>query len=299
MKEEVIKSTQGPLVSVIIPVYNGELTIARAISSVRKQTYENIEIILVDNQSTDQTSNIVHEILREDERVKYLQSAKGRSRARNKGLENASGKYVNFLDADDCFDPNHIIRCVNKLENNIHLFAYSEGCQLVVENEYLLMDNSKVPKNLESANYFEILGVMFKNDKIKLFIDYLEHNEDWLFWIQNFKQKKIEYNFNIVGGQKFVTENNTMSDFGSMIGSQIIVFGYGEVTIPFLKQIKLIIAFFNSRYKLNSKATTLVKENFFVAYIIVLSLMSFPGIRFLLIRSLNKKIIKLRNNTPY
>lgn len=90
-------------VSVIIPTYNREKTILRALQSVLNQTYTNIEILVVDDGSTDGTADIVRSV--EDERVKYLVLEKngGPSNARNVGVHMAEGEWIAFQDSDDCW----------------------------------------------------------------------------------------------------------------------------------------------------------------------------------------------------
>ena len=90
------------LVSVIIPVYNVEKYLRECIDSVLKQTYENVEVILVDDGSTDTSKKICREYEKKDSRITVVcQENAGASAARNKGLEFASGKYIYFLDSDD------------------------------------------------------------------------------------------------------------------------------------------------------------------------------------------------------
>lgn len=93
------------LVSVVIPTYNRSKTIKRAIDSVLAQTYLNIEIIIVDDCSADNTENIVLENYKDNNRVKYirLKNNLGACIARNIGIKNSKGKYVAFLDSDDVF----------------------------------------------------------------------------------------------------------------------------------------------------------------------------------------------------
>ena len=97
------------LVSVIIPFYNAELYIAETIASVLKQSYHPIEIICIDNQSTDASVKIVKKIALENDSIILTQeSKKGASQARTKGLNSAKGAFIQFLDADDIILPNKI-----------------------------------------------------------------------------------------------------------------------------------------------------------------------------------------------
>jgi len=99
------------LVSVIIPAYNVENYIPKTLESVLGQTYENIEIIVVNDGSKDGTGSVVENMLRNQNRFAYRvihQQNKGVSVARNVGIENAKGKYLKFLDGDDWLEPDAV-----------------------------------------------------------------------------------------------------------------------------------------------------------------------------------------------
>lgn len=97
------------LVTIIIPVYNVEEYLEQCIESVCAQTYKNLEIILVDDGSTDKSAQICDRYALDDKRIKVIhQKNKGLSAARNKGLENAAGKYISFIDSDDAVALNYI-----------------------------------------------------------------------------------------------------------------------------------------------------------------------------------------------
>lgn len=101
--------TGNPLVSVVIPVYNGERWIERCLSSVTAQTYANLEIIVVDDGSKDRSGEICDDVASSDERVRvFHQSNGGVNAARRKGVANATGEWLMFVDADDCI-PEHCI----------------------------------------------------------------------------------------------------------------------------------------------------------------------------------------------
>lgn len=95
-------------VSVIIPTYNREKTILRAVNSVLEQTYTNLEVLVIDDGSTDGTADIVNSI--PDDRIKYvvLEQNGGPSRARNIGVQMATGEWIAFQDSDDCWHNNKL-----------------------------------------------------------------------------------------------------------------------------------------------------------------------------------------------
>lgn len=97
------------LISIIIPVYNVETYIKRSVNSIQVQSYHNLEIILVDDGSTDGSGKICDTLANQDNRIRVIHKKNGGlSDARNVGLENASGNYIAFLDGDDWYDPNMI-----------------------------------------------------------------------------------------------------------------------------------------------------------------------------------------------
>jgi glycosyltransferase involved in cell wall biosynthesis len=102
-------------VSVIIPVYNRSKTISRAINSVLNQTYNNLEIIVIDDNSQDDSLNKIRSFT--DRRIKLVSLTKneGAANARNQGVKIAKGKYIAFLDSDDYYEPQFIESCINKL----------------------------------------------------------------------------------------------------------------------------------------------------------------------------------------
>lgn len=94
------------MISVIVPIYNVEEYLDKCIQSIRKQTYKNLEIILVDDGSTDQCSLLCDNYAKEDDRIKVIHKKNGGlSDARNAGLQIAAGEYVGFVDSDDYIHP--------------------------------------------------------------------------------------------------------------------------------------------------------------------------------------------------
>ena len=98
--------TGTPLISVIVPVYNLEKYLVRCIESIIGQTYKNLEIILIDDGSTDTSGQIIDEFKKKDNRIKVIHKENGgESNARNTGLRMATGEYIAFCDCDDWMDP--------------------------------------------------------------------------------------------------------------------------------------------------------------------------------------------------
>lgn len=96
-------------VSIIIPVYNGEKYISECLESIRVQTLESFEVLIIDDGSEDNSGKIAKEVAKKDERFKYTRLDRGGvANARNKGLQLAKGEYIGFVDCDDTVEPEYI-----------------------------------------------------------------------------------------------------------------------------------------------------------------------------------------------
>lgn len=104
-----MKNKKDPLITVIVPIYNVETYLSRCLKSISTQTYTNIEIILVNDGSTDHSLRIAQKWAANDNRIILIdQSNKGLSEARNTGIKNSSGEYLTFIDSDDYITPDYI-----------------------------------------------------------------------------------------------------------------------------------------------------------------------------------------------
>lgn len=127
-------------VSIITPVYNSEKYLKETIENVIKQIYENWEMILVDDCSTDKSEEVIREYLKTDERIKYfkLKENSGAAIARNYALKNATGRFIAYLDADDLWKEDKLEKQIKfMLENN-----YAFSC-----TSYEKIDEDGISKN--------------------------------------------------------------------------------------------------------------------------------------------------------
>lgn len=105
-------------VSIVVPMYNCSKVITRCVHSIKDQTYQNIEILLVDDGSTDDTEMICNEIKKNDDRISvFRQKNSGVSAARNLGIAKATGRYLMFVDSDDYLSKTYVEKMVSALEN--------------------------------------------------------------------------------------------------------------------------------------------------------------------------------------
>ena len=108
----------GKLISIIVPCFNSEKTIAACLMAIKKQSYSNIEIIVIDDGSTDATVSIAEKLAKNDNRIKvYSKPNEGVSIARNYGIEKATGEYIGFVDADDTIICNMYEKMILAIEN--------------------------------------------------------------------------------------------------------------------------------------------------------------------------------------
>lgn len=154
----------NPLVSVVIPTYNGSRFIKETIQSVLDQTYTNIETIIVDDGSKDNTPDIVKSI--NDSRIIYIrQKNAGVSMARNNGINISKGDYIAFLDHDDLWLP-------HKLEKQLLLFKENPVIAMVYSDTFIINENNSiVGKYSQKIKLFR--GKIFKELFLSLFITIL------------------------------------------------------------------------------------------------------------------------------
>jgi glycosyltransferase involved in cell wall biosynthesis len=109
----------GSKVSVVVPVFNGERFLGEALGSLRREPMVELEIVVVDDGSTDSSVNTIRALVDEDPRIRVIPSEhRGVSAARNIGVRAATGNYITFLDCDDICPPGRISRQLRKLESN-------------------------------------------------------------------------------------------------------------------------------------------------------------------------------------
>lgn len=188
---------RGIKVSVIMPFYNRADTIGHAARSVLSQTHKNIELILVDDGSTDKHDEVLEAILA-DPRVKFSRiSHSGVSRARNVGLAVATGEYVCFLDSDNVWNPNFLEEMLDRMNRDKVLAAYS-GMYRYRDGGFCYFFENFNLKKLSRENFIDINCAIFhKSLLVNEYFDLaLYRLNDWDFMIRVFsKHEPAAYNF--------------------------------------------------------------------------------------------------------
>ena len=176
----------NPLVSIITPLYNKSMYLKDTIDSVLNQQYENFEWIIVDDCSTDDSFKIVSSI--KDKRVKAfrLEKNSGVAVVRNYALDQAKGKYVTFLDADDMLDDNYLLEQVKFIQENGPIISsgYRRKADNTITDFYV--PDTVTYKDLYKGNPLSCLTTMYDFELINdlRFPLGLSRHEDYLFWIR-------------------------------------------------------------------------------------------------------------------
>ena len=193
------------LVSVVMPCYNGEKYISQAIESVLNQSYSNIELLVIDDCSTDSSAEIIKQYQNKDKRIKYFktqQPSGSPTLPRNIGLQKSNGQYIAFLDCDDYWNS-------TKIQNQIALF--NDKSVVLVFSNYEKIDelgnkNNRLIIAPAKVDYFELLKgdcigtltAIYDKTKAKDLRFSNVGAEDYIFFIELLKKGGIALNTNSI-----------------------------------------------------------------------------------------------------
>lgn len=225
------------LVSIIIPAYNVENYVSQTLETIIRQTYHNMEIIIVNDGSTDGTEKIIQEYAKKDNRIIiFNQINKGLSAARNSGLKIAKGEYLCIFDADDIMMPEKIELQFNLLEDNpLGDFVYSKVLYFTTGVDDVYIRDLSTPNGatavyktlLRYGNFISPNSVFFKRsvfEKFGGFDENLRSSEDFDYWLH-----LAQNDVNILHLDKYLTlcrgrKDSLTSDSVTMYSSVISVF---------------------------------------------------------------------------
>lgn len=206
------------LVSIIMPSYNTALYITDSIQSVLAQTYENWELIIVDDCSTDNTDEVVRPFLT-DIRIRYIKNEQnlGAANSRNKALKEAKGRWIAFLDSDDLWEPEKLERQTRFMQENGYHFSYTN---------YIEIDENSMPngKWITGPKRITILGmycycwmgcltVMYDAEYVGLVqIADIKKNNDYAMWLK--VSRKAECHLLNETLAKYRKRNGSISNHG-------------------------------------------------------------------------------------
>ncbi len=200
-----MKENKVPKVSIIIPTYNRAKMLSRAIKSVLNQTFQDFELIIVDDGSTDNTKEVVENFQKQDSRINYIwMKNSGRpAKPRNIGIKNSKGKYIAFLDSDDEWMPEKLEKQIILFENsNINKLGFV-GCNILnidtlknFNKIYKMPRIRKLFKHLLIRNFLMTPSILVKKSVIEdvgLFDENFEVADDWDMWIRI--SQKYDFDF--------------------------------------------------------------------------------------------------------
>lgn len=193
-----------PVISIVIPTFNRAGMIHHAIDSVKSQNFEDWELIVVDDASTDTTEAVVKNLIKDDHRIKYLKQTikKGGCASRNEGIRNSRGNYIAFLDDDDRWHPEKL-----KLQYN-EICTNSDAGLIYCGFQYIDFKNNKVIRKVFPFYKGDVSSILIRNNIIGsatplikkecfilagLFDVELNSCQDWDMWIRIAQHYKINY----------------------------------------------------------------------------------------------------------
>lgn len=182
------------LVSIIMPSYNTENYIKAAINSVMQQTYQNWELIIVDDCSSDQTVKVISEFI--DKRIRLFQNDEnsGAAISRNRALREAKGRWIAFLDSDDIWHPEKLERQLAFMIDNGYAFSFTDY-RIQLNGEWLPYVNTGPDvvdkRKMYNYCYFSTITVMYDRNVVGLIqIEDLKKNNDYAMWLQAVEKTK-------------------------------------------------------------------------------------------------------------
>lgn len=216
------------LVSIITPCYNGETYLSQTIDSVLSQTYENWEMIIIDDGSKDRSEEIVRCYMEKDSRIRFLQQPNaGSAAARNNGIRNAKGRYIALLDADDLWEPEFLDEQIAFMnEKNAVCVCCSYRCIDKNSNEILRPVISRpviTAKDMTVTNYIGCLTGLYdcsKYGKVYLREELKSMRDDYAYWIDVVNLEGVAYGNQKLLARYRVLANSTTGNKKKLIGKQ-------------------------------------------------------------------------------
>ena len=230
-------------VSIIMPAYNCQKYIAESIESVKKQTYQEWELLIVDDCSTDNTCRIVRTYAEDDDRIRlYNQSDNlGAGAARNRGLFESTGRYVAYLDADDIWYPDKLSKQIEFMDSKNAGFSCTSYEVIGDEGNLLNKKVHMLPKvdyvGFLTNNLLQTVGIMVDTTIVSkecLVMPNLRRRQDAATWLQILKEGHACYGIDEVLAQYRRSEKSLSSNkYRSVTGVWNLYKDIEKLSLPF------------------------------------------------------------------
>lgn len=227
-----------PLISIIIPVYNAQRYLHRCLQSIISQTYQNFEVILVNDGSTDDSYQVCQEFTNNDKRITVItQTNSGASSARNRGIEIAKGKWITFVDADDYVEKNYLeCLCENITDEKALIIQGLKQVNIKgeeikkIEFENTILKKTEIKKAFDEKEIFEYgytVAKLYNREIINKyhirFNEQISYSEDMLFMLEYILNSNI---IKFIGGANYnyITDISNLSQRYNSFESEYLLF---------------------------------------------------------------------------
>lgn len=195
------------LVSIITPSYNAEKYLSHTIESVLAQTYQNWEMLIVDDCSPDNANQLIENYAAKDSRIKLIKLEKnsGAAVARNKAIELASGRYIAFLDSDDRWVPHKLERQISFMQENQVAFSYTAYEKL--NEDGMVVGRMGVPNKVNYSDLLKVCSIgcltaIYDAEMLgKIYMPLIRKGQDLGLWLRILKKIPYAYGLNEVLAQ--------------------------------------------------------------------------------------------------
>lgn len=244
------------LVSIIMPTYKCGRFIKKSIESVLAQTYQNWELIIVDDCSGDGTIKIVQELMQLENRISLYQnpSNSGAAVTRNTALRNAHGRWIAFLDSDDLWEPTKLEKQIKFMEEKEYAFSYHEYIEIDEQDEELgvyVSGKEHVGKfDMYACCWPGCLSVMYDASKIGLIqINDIKKNNDTAMWLKVIRKADCYLLKECIGKYRRRANSITPKPIWKRIWAHYPLFREAEEMNPIVATFWVIMNVFGNAYK--------------------------------------------------
>lgn len=216
-------------VSIIMPAYNCQKFIGKAVESVQKQSYTDWELLIVNDCSTDDTVEIIKAMMDKDNRIKLFHNSKqsGAAASRNRAVKNATGKYIAFLDSDDVWVSDKLSKQIQFMEKNKYYFTCTSYDKIDEQDNKLGIVIPSI-----SVNYEGLLRrcpgnstVVYNCEKLgKFSVPLIKKRNDYLMWMQVIKKAKVIKGLDEVLSSHRIVSNSISSKKTTLVKYHWIVY---------------------------------------------------------------------------